>query len=408
MLAGQQHARQMTGSRRAMLDTLLRHLPMVRLRVPAPRRVSAAVGLALAAATMAACAGEITFPGPGGDTEDPAVTAAKAKFASDVKPVLDGFCGACHTGMPNIDFMNPTPDVRDNMLAWTGLVNLSAPTQSSLLSKGAHSGPALTPDQSAVMLDWIELEAVAAGGEPAEVVETDRITPQPGVNVVDLSAIGLTGTSLQFLYEPLATGMYLSDIKVVAGAGGAHLVNPLFVIWEADAPNPDPINRFGNIDLLLQAGEESFVGGGTAVFVDVDPLADISIHFRTATLADGSGGGGGGGDGGVVGGGCNNVPAFTASARTPLSGSCGGCHANAGNADAVAAVDMRLINDLTADSQASSCAQVKTRVNELDPVNSGLFLAPDPNSGTAHPFKFPTAGDFTNFRDQVIQWINQE
>jgi hypothetical protein len=77
-------------------------------------------------------------------------------------------------------------------------------------------------------------------------------------------------------------------------------------------------------------------------------------------------------------------------------------------ADAIAATDMQQINDLTADGQAAVCAQVKTRVNILDPVNSGLFLAPDPASGTAHPFKFPTAGDFTNFRNQVLLWINEE
>lgn len=374
-----------------MLDTLFRHLPMKRLRV------SAALGLAIAAS---ACAGEITRP----DGEDPELAAAKTKFTSEVLPVLNGFCGACHTGMPNIDFMRPNPDVRDQMLAWPNLVNLTDPTASRLLAQGAHTGPAFTPDQAALMLDWIELEIIAAGGEPAETVETDRITPQPGVNTVDLAPLGLTGSNLTFLYEPLATGMYLSDIKVTGGTGGVHLVNPLFVIWVDGVAEPDPINRFGNVDLTVPEGQTSFVGGGTAVFVDVPPLSDISLHFRVAELADGSEPGD---DGGIVGGGCNDITAFTANARGPLETSCGSCHAG-GMADAVAAVDMTQIADLTADGQAASCAQIKTRVNILDPVASGLFLAPDPGSGTAHPFKFPDAGAFTAFRDAVSLWITAE
>ncbi|MCB9562283.1 MAG: hypothetical protein H6708_17910 [Kofleriaceae bacterium] len=381
------------GSRRAMLETLVRHLPMVRLRVPA----------LLALVLAAGCAGQITTPG---GSDDAAVAAAKAKFTASVQPIMDGFCGSCHLGQANIDFLRPEPDPRTQMLAWDGLVRLDAPPTSGLLTKGAHSGPALTPDQSAVILDWIDLEVLAAGGEPPADVETEKLTPQPGVNTLDLGPIGLTGSSLSFLYEPLATGMYLSDIQVTGGTGGVHVVNPLFVIWNEGSPEPDPINRFGNIDLVVQEGLTSYVGGGTAVFVDVAPTSDISVHFRVAELADGTDPGGG--DGGVVGGGCNNVPAFTSAAQPPLAASCGNCHGAGGQTNAISATDMTRIADLTAEGQAAACAQVKTRVNALDPVNSGLFLAPDPNSGTQHPFKFATATDFQNFRNAVVQWINQE
>jgi cytochrome c553 len=373
-----------------MLAILFRHLAMV--------RVTAATALVLAAT---ACAGQITTPG--GDS--PELAAAKARFATDVKPILDGFCGSCHIGQANIDFMRPEPDVRGHIMAWPDLVDLVAPSQSQLLNKGAHTGPSLTPDQTSVFLAWVELEAVAAGGEPADTVATDRITPVQGVNTVDLEAIGLTGSTVTFLYEPLATGMYLSDIQVSAGTGGVHLVNPLFVIWDGETPMPDPINRFGNVDLVVQETQTSYVGGGTAVFVDIPPGAPISLEFRIATLADGTDPGGG--PGGVVGGGCNNVPAFTSSAQPPIAAACASCHGG-GNTDAVAATDMRKINDLTTEGQIAACAQIKTRVNDADPVNSGLFLAPDPNSGTQHPFTFPSATDSDNFRNQVILWINQE
>ncbi len=366
--------------------------------MPLGQRLLALASLAVVA-TAGACAGDITGSGDGA-----AIAAAKAKFNSDVTPILEGFCGACHVGMPNIDFMREDPDVRTRMLGWDNLVSLDSPSASGLLNKGPHSGPALTPDQSAVMLDWIELEVVAAGGEPAPTVETQRITPQPGVNDLDLGELGLTDTHLTFLYEPLATGMYLSDIKVAGGAGGAHLVNPLFVIWEENTPSPDPINRFGNVDLTVLEATTAFVGGGTAVFVDVVPGSDISVHFRVAEFADGTDPD----DDGIIGGGCNDVTAFTASAQPPLAANCASCHGEGGLTDAMAATDMTQIANLTADGQAAACAQVKTRVNVLDPVNSGLFLAPDPASGTAHPFKFPSADAFNAFRDQVILWINEE
>jgi len=396
IMPGSQHVRPrvVRVSRRAMLDTLLRHLPMVRLRV------SVVLAVAAVALGTAACAGDITTAG--GD--DAAVAAAKAKFTGEVKPILDGFCGACHVGMANVDFMRPDPDTRAHMLAWPNLLSLDAPASSLLMNKGPHTGPALTADQSAIFLDWVELEAVAAGGEPAATVETARITPMPGTNLVDLGAIGLTGTTLTFLYEPLSTGMYLSDIQVTGGTGGAHLVNPLFVIWENDTAEPDPINRFGNVDLTVAEGTTALVGGGTAVFVEVAPSAPISIHFRLAELADGSPADGDG----IIGGGCNNVPVFTQQAQPPLDASCAtGCHGGA-NADAVAAVDMTTIADVSVDGQAAACAQIKTRVNTADPINSGLFLAPDPSSGTQHPFKFGTTAQLEAFRTSVTNWISQE
>jgi hypothetical protein len=395
MSAGTQHVSlPSTGTRRAMLDTLLRHLPMVRLRV------TAALGVALAAA---GCVGDIT----GSDGDSAAVTAAKEKFTSEVQPILDGFCGACHAGsMPNIEFMMANPDPRSQMLGWPTLIDLASPTSSTLLTQGPHTGPAFTPDQAAVMLDWIELEVIAAGGEPAPAVETQKITPVAGVNTVDLAQLGLTGSTLTFLYEPLATGMYLSDLQVNGGTGGVHLVNPLFVIWDEGVAEPDPINRFGNIDLTVLEGTSSQIGGGTAVFVDVIPGSDISVHFRIAEFADGTDPDDD--DGGTIGGGCNDVPAFTANAQAALSTNCASCHSTGGMADAIAATDMTEINNLTADGQAAACGQVRTRVNLLDPVNSGLFLAPDPGSGTTHPFKFPSADAFTAFRNQVLLWINEE
>src|SRR5690606_6191624 len=118
-----------------------------------------------------------------------------------------------------------------------------------------------------------------------------------------------------------------------------RVVNPLFVLWPEEEPVPDPIDRFGNIDLAVAATESRMIGGGTAVFVNVPTEAPISLYFRlvepSAAGSDGDG---------VVGGGCNDVPGFSAAAQPRLSQSCVSCHGG-GQASAKSAVDMSMVND---------------------------------------------------------------
>src|SRR5690606_7999021 len=148
---------------------------------------------------------------------------------------------------------------------------------------------------------------------------------------------------------------------------------------------------FSAVDLAVPPNESRPIGGGTAVITDVPVEIEISIHFRTATTADG---GGDDGDGGL-GGGCKDVASFTANAQPQLSDNCVVCHGG-GVPDATSAVDMTKINDLEAEAQAAACGQILSRINVQDPDNSGIFLPPDPNSGVNHDFKFDAAG-FTAF-----------
>jgi hypothetical protein len=378
-----------------MLNTLLLHLRMVRL-------------VAVAALLFwAGCMGEIVN-GAGGDggTQSPEEIAAKNAFEQEALPILNGFCASCHSGsMVGIDWMANDPDVRTHMLTFPGLINLDTPTQSQLLSKGAHEGPALTTDQAASLLDWINLEKAAAGG-PDTSVETTAFQPVVGQNTVDLSAIGLTGSTLTFRLEPLSVGIYLNEITVHAGTDGAHVVHPLFVTWDdAGTASPDPVDRFSDIDLTVAAGTDSPLGGGTAVFVDVSPQTKLSIHFKVAELATGGDTTGGGG---ITGGGCKDVAGFTQYAQPLLAANCASCHAG-NDASATAATDMTKINDLTDTGQAAACGQILSRVDKGSVINSGVFVAPNPGQNTTHPFKF--GGDvnqFNNFQSQLTLWINQE
>jgi mono/diheme cytochrome c family protein len=355
-----------------------------------------------ALAITAGCVGSI-------DDEDGDLTAeqraARADFDTQVMPLLDGNCAACHASQANVDFMKPDPDIYTRIVKWPALVNVNEPTQSRLLTRGAHTGPALTPEQSATVLEWIDLERIAAGGED-ESVELDPFQPLTGLNTVDLGPIGMSGSTLTFRLEQLAVGIYLSEIMLNAGPDGAHVVHPLFVTWTDGAASPDPIDRFSTIDLSVGPGLSGMVGGGTAVFVDVPPTAMLSVHFREVEASGEGGAGGGGGGGGA--GGCKALDAFTASAQPTLSANCASCHAG-GNPMATQATDMTKINDTSPEGQAAACAQILSRVSLPDPPQSGIFIAPDPGSGTDHPFKFNgDAGAFGTFRDALTEWINQE
>ncbi|HVK77663.1 MAG TPA: hypothetical protein VM734_30370 [Kofleriaceae bacterium] len=361
---------------------------------------------------LAACVGQLEpgtgdgdgdGAGPDAGGDDPAA-AAKASFDTNVKPLMEGFCRACHGGTDALGFLRAEPDVHTTVMMWPGLIDLDTPSSSRVLTKGAHDGPAWTVEQAATIRSWIDLEVVArAGDDEEEVIETPIIDPVAGLNTIPLDVIGLTGASVQFQAEKLSLGLYLSEIKVVAGTGGARVVHPLFVTWTDDVPRPDPVDSFEQLDLGVAAGQSAAVGGGLLMLVDVAPTARLSVHFRVAEPYAGMGGGGGGGQVG----GCKAVPQFTTSARGPLATSCANCHAG-GNAGATNATDMRQLNDMSATGQAGACGQILSRVNLANINTSGLFVAVDPAAGANHPFRFPNANAFNTFRTSVSTWIQAE
>jgi cytochrome c553 len=368
--------------------------------------------LALVSATAAAgCTGigEITHSGgDAGADANLAAAAARAAFDQDVRPLLDGFCGACHSTPGVIGFLVPAPEVYDSVRGWPELVDVGYPAKSRLLTQGAHDGPAWTLDQAPILAQWIELEATAAGIEPIEEPETAAFAPIVGINTIDLGPIGLPGTTITFRLEMLGVGFYLSELMINPGASGAHIVHPLFVTWVDGVPTPDPVDRFAGLEMTVQLGQSAMLGGGTLVLVDVPPTAQLSLHFAVAEPAVGGPGDPGGDPTDPGGGGCKNVPAFTANAQPVLSASCAGCHAG-GNMQATSATDMTAINDLSPTGQAAACGQILSRVNLADAINSGVFIAPDPNSGAGHPFKFGgNVAAFQSFENALLVWIAQE
>ena len=415
MFAGRKPSSALLGTRSSMLAVLCQNLPMIRLRA----------GLALARIALAgACTGDIVNP-DGGDPTQLAIAA----FERDVAPVMNIKCAICHTAADKPQFMKPNPTLREGIMAYrnaggASLLNLMAPIDSRLQvfsSSEAHLavGPNFTPAEAAQVTAWVELEALAAGVVEQPEIRTTRVTPVIGTNTIALDTIGLTGplagqTCLQstacskfvFDFERITTGYYLSRIKVIAGTGGVHLVDPLFVIWEGESAVPDPINRFSGIDLVVAEAAESPVGGGTAIFtypaaVPVSP--QISIHFKTATFANGMAPTENGGATGA----CEAVATFTATIKPLLQPCATMCHGGQ-MAAATGATDMRKVNDDAA--QLDACNQILTRVSKTNPNQSSVIVSVDPTATIGHAtrnYKVPAAS-FAGYRDMMITWNNAE
>jgi mono/diheme cytochrome c family protein len=405
-------------SRRAMLETLFRHLDMVRLSAGAILMVAAA-----------GCTGLIDGGSDGLSNEQ---RDAETQWEQNAYPVLSTTCGVCHAGQrANVGFLiggNPT-DVKATLLAYQPpVVNFDAPGSSRLLSKGLHDGPELTGDQTSTILQWLQAEKDAQDHDPTNptiVYQVDPFTVQMctggdpdnaagtcPTNHISLSTIAGLGpmvpnAEISFTAQAIA-GLYLSNMTISGGDAGVYLEHPLFVSKPAMGDlYPDQIDRFFADKDDVGPGMNQPLGGGTAVFAGFDPANQVEIHFKLAsaykpmtgtTTSDGT---------------CKQLTSFTTNAAPQLTKafasannqSCFSCHGGA-NAGAKAALDMTGVDKVAdATMQGLSCAQVKSQINLTTTDMSGFYVAPGP--GSNHPIHLSTA-DFTSFKTPVDLWVQAE
>lgn len=420
-----------------MLDTLVKHLHLVRLSV-------GAAGLVLLV-LAAGCVGTISGEGDSGET--PEQRAAVDAWVNKALPAFQqGTCTTCHNGsQAQIGFLAGDSDIkiRTTLLGFDPqVVNLDAVQSSRVLTKGVHAGPALTAQQTSDILTWLQAEQVAAGGGSGG-TSTDITTtpfqfelctsgvagdPTCPVNHVDISALSnapaLPGAHIDFVVQPLANDIYVTDLYANTGVDGLYIEHPLFVYIPPTGqmcanglapPCPDNIDRFFDVQLDMMGGSmQQPIGGGTAAFTGFAPVqgAQLQITFKVVDkYRDPNAGGGGGG--GTISGGCKVTTQFTQMVVPQMinnnaSGNhCSGCHMGQNQA-ATSAMDITGIETTTdATKQQAACNQVRTRIDFTNIPNSGVILAPEQGQDGAHPFKL-AAGDFTNFQNAVVSWANAE
>jgi hypothetical protein len=88
-------------------------------------------------------------------------TDAERMFVAEVLPMLQANCVVCHAGAqsdPTIAFLagDSWQEIRETLLASEVIANEL--TRSPLLTKGAHSGPHLSAEQTSLLLRWLDSE----------------------------------------------------------------------------------------------------------------------------------------------------------------------------------------------------------------------------------------------------------
>ena len=120
---------------------------------------------------LGACVGGIDMPGTGsgsGSGSDPGTT-PRAEFDADVAPLVGAKCAACHVGpetSPTNMFLGQS---QTNDSFYNGITNDRAinggfsPGAASILTKGAHEGPAWSGTEAQAISSWLEAEAAVRG-----------------------------------------------------------------------------------------------------------------------------------------------------------------------------------------------------------------------------------------------------
>jgi hypothetical protein len=415
-------------SRRAMLDTLMRHLDMVRLSAAAT------------AALLLGCTGLISGdPAGGGGSLTPEQQVALNLFKTDAYPVFSANCATCHSGLyPDEEFLKASSieAIRTQLLGFNPqVVNLDAPESSRILVKGAHEGPALTATDASALLGWIQAEKDAAGSTTTTVeIATDKFNPllctggvagdvagcttgDPThccpVNIVKLDSVGLVGAEIDFVAQPLSSDLYVSDLYLKASTDGAYLEHPLFVSWPTTGdPIPDTIDRFFAVKMDLVATTTppicpgpscDHIGAGAAAFVGFPPQNQLSISFKVLDVyhPDSTP------PPPPMGCGTMGFASFLANVKPSLNTCMQMCHGGT-NTGAKNALDM---SGLASTTDNNTCLQVRSHVNFQTVAQSGVLLAPQPGSAdTAHPFKLSTTSTPTiaNFQTSLNTWISVE
>jgi hypothetical protein len=400
-------------SRKAMLETLCRHLDMVRL---------SAAGLLMF--TLVGCTGLIDG---GSDGLSKQQRVARQQWQDSALPVFRQNCETCHNGSrANVGFLTGGEDfaIRDTLMAYQpSVVNFEAASSSRVLTKGLHEGPQLTAEQSSALLLWVQAERDAVnhdpdhpmpvlatpaaavqmctGGDPDNAAGTCP-TNHIALSMIPAAGAAIPGAEIAFTAQGLGSGLYLTNLAVTGGTAGVYMEHLLFVsVPMGKDPFPDQIDRYFATKLNIKAGTTSPLDGGTEDFIGFVATDMLEIHFKTiqAYKPDTTG---------TTPSGCKVLASFKTNAQTQLSTNCASCHAGA-NASATAAMDITKINAATDADVLNACNQVRTRINFQTTDQSGFYLAPNPGSATNHPFKFNNnAAAFTAFKTAMDVWVKAE
>lgn len=371
---------------------------------------------------------------------------ARQMFDTQVKPLLQSTCGACHSlevgvGPGFMRSATPAPDYDPYPIitTWNNFI-VTEPELSALLTKGQHEGPAMTMSQYDTTLAWLKKEKRERDSVtvtpfslqlPPFSITMSPSKASPIYNKIPLDKIdsAFVGAYIQFVALPLnsttGTGLEISDLRFFNRKPGASaneqrsifFKNPLFVLWRAGVPYPDPAQSFYGFERTIKLNQDDVGSPGSGVLIIPGIVVldqyrsgySLSIVFDKIELVKP-----------VLGGDpctagqlsyfTNNVARYLGAKTGMTAASCAQatCHDTTSK---VAEIDMSPTL-MTGANLGPLCEQLKF-YNNLGVIAKNT----DPNGGASHPFKWTTANNrcgvlssppenpcFDNFKTKLDTW----
>lgn len=364
---------------------------------PTPRRLLRS-GLLL---TLCACA-----PEPVAEEIDRADLDPKTMFVNKVQDALVGTCasnGGCHGGEMGLlkPFLTPGAEYDAITRYRNGFFLTDPPKDSELLNHGRHAGPALTEEQAAALLAWLELQVKTGAGQS---LTTPSAALRSGDFFLSLERlVGDAQAKLTFSLDPLKTenAYLLRDLMLSVGPEtGVRLTHPKVLLLSDAGVREDPADRLAAVDMTIPAGKPPVkIGSGSLILTQVKGGARIAFAFTKAERTDAAP---------VDPPQCKALALFNQGVRPVLAAPCAAmCHGG-GLPTAKSAFDMSSASSMDVEVQKKLCLQTLSRVNLPDPGRSVIVLQATPaaQGGTPnHPYKLPSPAAF---RDAVSAWAAAE
>ena len=254
-------------------------------------RLSLAVLTVVGACTAGSYAPVLSGDGPDGDAPD---LAARQEFESSVRSLYHAECGSeCHeTGLMTAPVFGFSYD--DLTRYGDGSLLACDPTATSLiLTKGVHDpGVAFQAASSTLVREWVDLWASVSPRCAAlrTKARSGPFVPNVDGNVVSLAPLGpgLEAATMAFSAQRVAGGLYLTSIRLNAGAAGLHVVAPRFEACLAQTATPDPGNAFAALDLEVPPNGSVLLGSGALSITGWQAGDAVSVGFAEITPMAGS------------------------------------------------------------------------------------------------------------------------
>jgi hypothetical protein len=349
--------------------------------------------------------------------QDPALN-PQGLFETVVKPEIVPTCEGCHqttqtSGTETVSpFLVPGNEYQSITTYNSGEFLTATASQSPLLTKGAHQGPALTTQQSSDVLAWLQGEALARGSA-SQSPTTPTVAIRTGSFYINLNSLLQTFTPP--ISDPLANitfdmasfgGPYsyeVTNLTLTAGPATAlHIKHPIFIIFSAVGAEPDPSDALSTVDVQTPTPSSSVTIGTGSVLLDDLPAstARLALAFQQINAV------GQPGPPPM----CKDFGAFSPAVTNQLATCASICHSANGtdprSSQAYGAFDMgaALGTDMTA--MQTLCVYALGRLNLQNLSQSVLILQPEPTSmgGTSnHPYKLDSSS-FPPFQSAVMTW----